>query len=135
MKLLIDTNILLDVLQNRKPYVFNSSIIWKLCETDSADGYVSVLTFANLVYIMRREMTPEKIGEVLRSLSLIFEFTEVSPSDLMCAAQLNWIDFEDAVQSITAERIHADYIITRNLKDFTKSRITALTPDELIAII
>ena len=120
MKLLIDTNILLDVLQNRKPYVFNSSIIWKLCETDSADGYVSVLTFANLVYIMRREMTPEKIGEVLRSL---------------CAAQLNWIDFEDAVQSITAERIHADYIITRNLKDFTKSRITALTPDELIAII
>ena len=133
MKLLIDANILLDVLQNRKPYVCDSSVIWKLCETERADGYVSALTFANLVYIMRKEMTPKKIEEILHSLSLIFEFTEVSPSDLMRAAQLSWNDFEDAIQSITAERIHADYIITRNVRDFAKSRITALTPSELIA--
>lgn len=133
MKLLIDANILLDVLQNRKPYVCDSSVIWKLCETERADGYVSALTFANLVYIMRKEMTPKKIEEILHSLSLIFEFTEVSPSNLMRATQLGWDDFEDAIQSITAERIHADYIITRNVRDFAKSRITALTPSELIA--
>lgn len=53
MKLLIDANILLDVLQNRKPYVQVSSIIWKLCETEKVKGYVSALTFANLVYISK----------------------------------------------------------------------------------
>lgn len=47
MKLLIDANVLLDVLQNREPHVQSSSVVWKLCETEKAKGYVSVLTFAN----------------------------------------------------------------------------------------
>jgi hypothetical protein len=49
------------------------------------------------------------------------------------AAALNWDDFEDALQSVTAERIHADYIITRNVRDFSDSRIMAFTPAELLA--
>lgn len=133
MKLLIDANILLDVLQNREPFVKDSSVIWKLCETEKAKGYVSALTFANLVYIMRKEMSPKKIGETLHTLSLIFEFVDFNASDLSRAAELNWDDFEDAVQSITAERMHADYIITRNVKDFVKSKVIAFTPSELIA--
>ena len=63
--------------------------------------------------------------------SLIFTFTELSPSDLTSAARLQWDDFEDALQSVTAERIHADYIVTRNVRDFLKSKITAFTPAEL----
>ncbi len=133
MKLLIDANILLDVLQNREPFVKDSSVIWKLCETEKAKGYVSVLTFANLVYIMRKEMSPKKIGETLHALSLIFEFVDFNASDLSRAAELNWDDFEDAVQSITAERVHADCVITRNVRDFAKSKVTAFTPSELIA--
>lgn len=132
MKLLIDANVLLDVLQNRKPYVSASSVIWKLCETERAKGYVSALTFANLVYIMRKELAPKKIEEIFQALSLIFEFVDFSVLDLSHAAELNWYDFEDAVQSVTAERIHADYIITRNVRDFTKSKVTAVTPSELI---
>lgn len=97
MKLLIDANILLDVLQNRKPYVQASSIIWKLCEIEKAKGYVSALTFANLVYIMRKELNPKKIEETLRALSLIFEFADLSSSELSWATELNWDDFEDAV--------------------------------------
>lgn len=133
MKLLIDANILLDVLQNRAPHVEASSVIWKLCETKQAKGYVSALTFANLVYIMRKELSPEKISEALRKLSLIFEFADFTASDLSKAAELNWSDFEDAIQSVTAERVHADYIITRNVRDFAKSRVMAFTPSELIA--
>lgn len=133
MKLLIDANILLDVLQNREPHVRASSVIWKLCETEKAKGYVSALTFANLVYIMRKEMKPEKIEETLRTMSLIFEFVDFSASDLSHAAKLNWNDFEDAVQSVTAERVNADYIITRNVKDFVRSQVNAFTPSELIA--
>ncbi len=132
MKLLIDANILLDVLQNREPHVRASSVIWKLCETERAKGYVSALTFANLVYIMRRELDPKKIEDTLQALSLIFEFADFSTSDLSRAAELNWNDFEDAVQSVTAERLHADYIITRNVRDFVRSKVIAFTPTELI---
>ena len=133
MKLLIDANILLDVLQNRENFVRASSMVWKLCETEQAKGYISALTFANLVYIMRREMDAQRIEEVLHMLSLIFEFAELNDSDLFRAAALQWPDFEDAVQSVTAERIHADYIITRNVRDFSRSKVIAFTPDELLA--
>ena len=133
MVLLIDANIILDVLLNRSDFVKDSAMIWKLCETEQMKGYVSALTFANLVYIMRKQLDPEKIEEVYQKLSLIFEFADFSVSDLTRAAELNWKDFEDAVQSVTAERIHADYIVTRNVRDFSKSRVMAFTPSELLA--
>ena len=133
MVLLIDANIILDVLLNRPDFVKDSAMIWKLCETEQMKGYVSTLTFANLVYIMRKQLDPEKIENVFHKLNLIFEFADFSVSDLTHAAELNWKDFEDAVQSVTAERIHADYIITRNVRDFSKSRVMAFTPPELLA--
>ena len=117
MVLLIDTNIILDVLLSRSDFVKESSIIWKLCETEQAKGYISTLTYANMMYIMRKQMTPEQIEDVFRKLKLIFEIA----------------DFEDAIQSATAEYVHADYIITRNIKDFTQSKVMALTPAELLA--
>ena len=95
------------------------------------EGFISALTFANLVYVMRKELNPEQIEEVLQKLSLIFTFTELSPSDLTSAAHLKWDDFEDALQSVTAERIHVDYIVTRNIRDFLKSKVVAFTPSEL----
>lgn len=133
MVLLIDAKIILDVLLNRPEFVKDSALIWKLCETERAKGYVSALTFANIVCIMRKQLDPEKIKEVYQKLSLIFEFADFSVSDLTHATELNWKDFEDAVQSVTAERIHADYIITRNVRDFTQSRVMAFTPSELLA--
>lgn len=133
MKLLIDANILLDVLQNREPHVHSSSLIWKMCEVGSVEGYVSSLTIANLIYVMRKELSPEKIEETLQFLKLIFRLTDLTVSDLTEAAEKKWHDFEDAVQSAIAERIRAEYIITRNIKDFRKSQVTALTPDEYLA--
>ena len=133
MRLLIDGNIILDVLQNREPHVVDSAKIWKLCETDQVEGYVSALTFSNLVYIMRKELSPEKINEVFKSLGLIFRFTELTVSDLAKAAEQQLDDFEDALQAATAERIHADNIITRNVKDFKQSKIVAFTPTEFLA--
>lgn len=133
MRLLIDANILLDVLQKREPYFHNSSLIWKLCETGSADGYVSSLTFANLIYVMRKELNPGKIETVLQQLKLIFQLTDLSMADITKAANLKWDDFEDAIQSAIAERINADYIITRNVRDFNKSSITAFTPEEYLS--
>ncbi len=133
MRLLIDGNIILDVLQKRNPHYADSSKVWKMCETERAEGFVSALTFANLVYVMRKELSPEKIEDVLKALSLIFRFEDLRGSDLADAAELLWPDFEDAIQSVTAARINADYIITRNIKDFSESTIRALTPSEFLA--
>ena len=123
MVLLIDANILLDVLMNRQEFVTDSSMIWKLCETEQAKGYISVLTYANIP-LPKHEF---------HNLNLIFEFTDFSPMILEKSVNMKWPDFEDAVQSATAEAIHADYIVTRNIKDFVKSKVVAFTPGELLA--
>lgn len=133
MILLIDANILLDVLMNRQDFAKDSSMIWKLCETNQAKGYISALTIANLMYIMRKQLDPETIEKLLVQLKFIFDFTDFGVSDLQRAAEMKWTDFEDAVQSATAERLHADFIITRNVKDFRSSKIMALTPTEFLA--
>ena len=133
MTLLIDANIVLDVLQNRESFVKESAMIWKLCETEQAKGYISTLSFANIMYILRKELTSDKIEEVYHKLCLIFEFADFSPAVLERAVAMKWKDFEDAVQSATAESVHADYIVTRNLKDFMKSKVIAFTPAELLA--
>ncbi len=132
MRFLIDGNILLDVLQKREPHYSDSAKIWKMCETDSAEGYVSALTFIDLVYVMRKELDVEKIREVHKMMSLIFSFEDLKASDISNAADMKWNDFEDAAQASTARRIHADYIITRNVKDFNKSKVAAITPAELL---
>ena len=67
---------------------------------------------SNMMYVIRRQLTPDQIEEIFRKLSLIFEF---------------------AVQSATEESVHADYIMTRNLKDFTKSKVIVFIPTELLA--
>ena len=133
MKLLIDANILLDVLQKREPHYRDSALIWKLCETEQAEGCISALSIANLVYIMRKELSPETIEDVLGKLSLIFSIVELTPADIAKAAEMKWTDFEDALQAATAERIHAEAIITRNIRDFRKSRVIAFTPAEYLA--
>ena len=133
MRLLIDANVVLDVLQKREPYWKDSSVIWKLCETEQAEGYISTLTFANLMYVMRRELDPAQIRDVLNKLRLIFRFADFTAADLEKAAEMGWDDFEDAIQAATAERIMADSIITRNVRDFRNSKVIAFTPSEYIA--
>ena len=133
MRLLIDSNIVLDVLKKREPHWKESSVIWKLCETEQAEGYISSLTFANLVYVMRKELEPAQIGDILTKLRLIFRFADFCTADMVKASEIAWNDFEDAVQAATAERIQADQIITRNVRGFKQSKVPAFTPAEFIA--
>ena len=133
MRLLIDASILLDVLQNRQPHVRDSATVWKLCETSQDIGYVTALSFANLVYVMRKELDAERIRDVYKKMELIFRFTELSTADLTKAIDMGWDDYEDSLQCAAAERVKADYIITRNVKDFRNSNVLALTPAEYLA--
>ena len=132
MVLMIDANVVLDVLVIREPNYKYSSRVWKLCETGVCTGIVSTLSFANIIYVMRRELTPEKIEAVLKQLMMIFTFSDLSQSTLEEAAKLQWPDFEDAIQTATAKRVNADYIITWNVKDYVKSDIPVLTPAEFL---
>ncbi len=67
-------------------------------------------------------------------MALIFRFADCSITDIANAAAMRWDDFEDAVQAATAERLHADCIITRNTRDFKKSKVAAYTPSEFLTL-
>lgn len=134
MRILIDTNIVLDVLCNRTEFVNDSMTVFKLCETKRIKGYISTLSIANLVYIMRKELNMDKISQLIEKLSLIFEIVDLKSDDLKKATKLKFKDYEDAVQSIQAKRIKATYIITRNIKDFKNSTVPAINTKELISI-
>lgn len=132
MKILIDTNIILDVLCNRKEFVDDSAKIFKLCEVKKLTGDISALSIPNIVYIMRKELDEEKIREVIEKLSLVFDIVDLKGDDLKKASLLNFADYEDAVQSQQATRIKADYIVTRNIKDYKTSKVMAIKPTELL---
>lgn len=132
MKVLIDTNVILDVLCNHADFVEDATKIFKLCEVNKVDGYISALSVPNIVYIMRKELDSEKTADILEKLSLIFKIADLKGSDIIKAAKVGFNDYEDALQSVCALRIKADYIITRNIKDFAKSKVTAIKPSEFL---
>ena len=132
VKIFVDTNVILDVLCNRADFVKSSSAVWNLCETNKLEGYMSALTVPNIVYILRKELTPEKTMQLIEQISLIFKVVDLKASDLKSAAKMLTSDYEDAVQSCQAARIGADYIVTRNIRDFKDSKVSALKPSELL---
>ena len=132
MKALIDTNVILDVLCSRKSFVKFSSMVWKYCEVNRIKGYISALSVPDIVYILRKELNPEKTKQVIDTLFLIFNVADLRASDLKKAGAMKSGDYEDALQMICAERIRADYIVTRNTSDFTDSKVPVITPYELV---
>ncbi len=132
MKVLLDTNIILDVLADRAPFAEDAATIFKLCETKQLTGVIYALSIPNIVYIMRKELKRDQIESVLQKLSALFEIADMKSEDLRKAASLPVPDFEDALQCVCARRIRANYIVTRNLKDFMNSEVMAVKPSELI---
>lgn len=132
MKALIDTNVILDVLCSRESFVKFSSMVWKYCEVNRIKGYISALSVPNIVYILRKELTPERTKQVIDTLFLIFNVADLRASDLKKAGAMKSDDYEDALQKICAERIKADYIVTRNTSDFAGSKVPVITPYELV---
>ena len=131
MKILIDTNVILDVLCNRQDFFEDSLKVFKYCEAQQITGYISALSIPNIVYIMRKELDNAKIKEILNTLTSIFTVVDLRENDLLKAATLDFADYEDALQSVCAARVKVNYIVTRNIKDFKNSKISAIKPSEL----
>ena len=132
MKILVDTNVILDVLCNRPEFVDASSKVWKYCEVDQIEGYISALSVPNIVYILRKELTPQKTEQLIQQITMIFKVVDLKASDLSFAAEMFTSDYEDAIQMCQAKRINADFIVTRNIRDFKNSKVPALKPSELL---
>lgn len=132
MKIFIDTNVILDVLCNRKDFVADSLRVFQCCEAQRLTGYISALSIPNIIYIMRKELDLERIRDILHILTLVFSVAELREDDLLKAAELSFHDYEDAIQSVCAARVRADYIVTRNEKDFTGSTVPTITPANLV---
>ena len=133
MKLLLDTNILIDILSGREGYEESLQIL-RLCEV-KIKGFISAISVTDIMYIMRKQLSPEKVREAVSTLLAIVDVVSVTKSDINAALGGSFRDFEDAVQASCAARLKADYIVTRNAKDYRLSAVKAITPADLLQIL
>ncbi|MCS7075489.1 MAG: PIN domain-containing protein [Bacteroidia bacterium] len=135
MKILIDTDVLLDLLLDRKPFSENAAKVLSLCEKNKIQGFVTAVTINNLYYILRKSTSHKDILTAIEKLLLI---VDIPVTDKLCierALKSGFKDFEDAIQNCTADCHLIQTIITRNTKDYKKSRLNVLTPDRFLETI
>lgn len=126
-RIFIDTNILIDLLLKREGYTAAANIL-----TIREEKIVSVLTMANIAYILRKTLKGDSLYAALEKLSNLVSVESLTTKDYQDALNLKAVDFEDALQYFCAYSSGCDVIITRNKKDFTFSRLPVLSPDEYL---
>lgn len=133
MKIVIDNNVILDVFQNREPFVQFSSKVLRLVETKQVKGYVTANSITDIHYVLSRSLkNKEKVYDAIDTLLQLIDIIDVTAKDVRKAFRSNVIDFEDELISVCAERVNIDYIITRNTKDFINSPVPAITPEDFL---
>lgn len=133
MRILIDTNILADVLLGRDPYYDLAYSILTMCANKKVYGYMAAHSIPNLFYILRKFMTEEERREALKDICQIIKVEGIDSFKIISALDNeDFSDFEDCLQEECAVAISADYIVTRNTKDFVSSRIPAILPDQFL---
>jgi len=134
MKLLLDTNIVVDIISRRTGYE-ESLIVLRCCETKRAEGLVSATTILDVMYILRKHISLADVKDAVQTLIAIVDVVDVKKNDIIGAFDCGMADFEDAVQSLCAKRNRADYIITRNIGDFGKSPVPAILPGDVLKLL
>lgn len=132
-KLFLDTNIVIDLLAHRVQFYDEVATLFSLADQKQIELSVSSLTFANTSYTLLKQLNANKTKETLRKLKLIVKV--LSLDDKIIELALNdqqFSDFEDGLQYFTAVENYQDIIITRNLKDFKKSKLPVLTAKQFI---
>jgi predicted nucleic acid-binding protein len=132
VKVLIDTNVIVDVALDREPFFAESDRILTLAEEAQIQGYVSASTFSDLYYIIRRDKGRDWTLEFLRQLATFCQVATVDNSVISIALTSNFKDFEDAIQDSTAVINLIDAIVTRNPRDFPVNTPRIVTPNQLI---
>lgn len=136
MVVLIDTNVLLDFLLGREPYFGNADRIIKLCVERKIQGFMAAHSIPNMFYILRKDMSVETRREVLLNLCDILAVEAIDSVKVTAALKNSaFTDLEDCLQSDCARKIKADYIVTRNVKDFEISKVPAVLPEVFLKMV
>lgn len=135
MKVLVDTNVVLDVLLDRRPFAKSAARIFALVEESKIEGFLCATTLTTVDYLLAQSLPAARARQALRQLLNLFEIAPVNRPVLEQALQSRVSDFEDAVLEQSARLVGAEAIATRNMRDFEKSAVTVFNPVDLIAAI
>jgi predicted nucleic acid-binding protein len=132
-KILIDTDVILDFFFDRKPFSDNAAKVLSLCESNQIKGYLTSVIISNVYYLLRQRASHEKVIEKLVQLISITEILTTDKAVIVKALNSGFKDFEDALQSFSAEvSCEIDMIVTRNIKDYKYSSLIIISPDDFI---
>ncbi len=135
MRVMIDTNVLLDVLIHRDAFFDDAKAVLKLCEDRIIQGFVSASAITDIFYITRKALgSIEDTYQVIDSLLNIIRVLTVTNEDVLLAFQTKARDFEDCLMAVCARSNHCDGIVTRNKKDFVNFGAALYTPAELLRL-
>ena len=135
MRIMIDTNIVLDVFLKREPFFQASYEVMKLSATEKHEGFLSAAAATDIYYLLRRNLkdttwAKESMGKLLQLVGIADALGE----DVQAAVASNMADFEDALVAAIAERCHMECIVTRNVKDYVDSPVRAISPDDFLKL-
>jgi predicted nucleic acid-binding protein len=132
-RVLLDVNVVLDVLLDRKPFADSASAVWRAVEEGRAEGLLSAHALTTVHYLNARAVGPREAGVTTEALLSVFEVAAVDGRVLAGALALGWPDFEDAVTAAAARGARCDALVTRNPRDFRGSPVRVLVPAEAAA--
>ena len=134
MKLLIDSNIILDYMLEREPFFDAAKNVLNLAEKDDdITEFVSASAVTDINYIAYRTLkNRDLVYSLIKKVLKMVNVAAVTNEEITNALNLNWKDFEDAVQYSVAVSNGMDAIITRNMKGFSQAEVKILTPEEML---
>lgn len=136
MKLLIDTNIVLDVILERQPFYSNSIEVLCLAKKDDVEEYISASAVTDIYYLIYRQLKDKGLAkELLKELFKIVSVASVTEQEIQKAMELEWKDFEDSVQYSVALLQEMNGIVTRNPNDYGDSKIPVWLPERVLELI
>lgn len=132
MKILFDTNIIIDVILEREPFYNDSRNALDKSDGFVFEGYILASTLTDIYYICKKQLGHHTTIEIIKNLIDSINILNVNRDTIVLALHSDFSDFEDAVQSASAELNQVDLIISRNTKDFSNSKTITLTPKEFL---
>ena len=135
MKLLIDTNVVLDVLLRREPFSKTAAEVLNLTQRDEVREYVSASAITDIYYIANKQMKDrDAVRDLLKRLLMVVSVAAVSEWEIQNALNLAWGDFEDSVQYSVALLNEMDGIVTRNPSDYQEANMRIWLPEQALEL-
>ncbi len=135
-KIFVDTDIIIDLLIDRQPHALSASVIFDLADKKKLNICTSSLCLSNVHYITRKTLGDKQASEVIGELLKIIEVLSVSKIDISNAVESKFKDFEDAIQhSVATSDQDVNSIVTKNTKDYKKSKIAVFNSDTFVKMI